>query len=74
MGIHEGVSHPLILLESALLGHAAIQGAQLPTLLLPVGHGRLVYGHLLPAVERQAERWEDGERQGANTDRAQQRR
>lgn len=74
MGIHEGVGHPLILLESALLCHAAIQRAQLPTLLLPVGHGCLVYGHLLPTVERQEERWEDRERQGANTDRGWQRR
>ena len=55
MGIHEGVGHPLILLESALLCHAAVQRAQLPTLLLPVGHGCLVYGHLLPTVERQRE-------------------
>lgn len=56
MGVHEGVGHPLILLQSALLRHAAVQRAQLPILLLPVGHGRLVYGHLLPAAELQTER------------------
>lgn len=63
MGVHEGVGHPLILLQSALLRHAAVQRAQLPSLLLPVGHGRLVYGHLLPAVEMQGkegERWGQG--------------
>lgn len=55
VGIHEGVGHPLILLKSALLRHAAVYGAQLPTLLLPVGHGRLVYCHLLPTVRVQRE-------------------
>lgn len=55
VGVHEGVGHPLVLLQSALLRHAAVQRAQLPTLLLPVGHGRLVDGHLLPTVQRQRE-------------------
>lgn len=61
MGVHEGVGHPLILLQRALLGHAAVQRAQLSTLFLPVGHGCLVDGHLLPAVEMQAERREGRE-------------
>lgn len=59
VGVHEGVGHPLILLQGALLRHAAVHRAQLPAFLLPVGHGGLVDGHLLSAVERQAERWED---------------
>lgn len=66
MGIQEGVGHPLILLKSALLCHAAVYGAQLPTLLLPVGHGCLVYCHLLPTVkmQREAGRQRDREREG----------
>lgn len=58
VGVHEGVGHPLVLLQGALLRHAAVHRAQLPALLLPVRHGRLVDGHLLSAVERQAKRWE----------------
>lgn len=64
MGIHERVGHPLILLKSALLCHAAVNRAQLPTLLLPVGHGCFVYCHLLPTVKMQREAGGEGEREG----------
>lgn len=76
VGIHEGVGHPLILLKSALLCHAAVYRAQLPTLLLPVGHGCLVYCHFLPTVKihrkagRQREREKErGGGQGVIIDR-----
>lgn len=49
MGVQEGVCHALVLLQRALLRQAAVDGAQPAALLLPVGHGRLVEGHLLPA-------------------------
>lgn len=55
VGVHEGVGHPLVLLQRALLRHAAVDGAQLATLLLPVGHGRLVYCHFFPTVGMQPE-------------------
>lgn len=63
VGVHEGVGHPFVLLERALLCHVAVQRAQLLTLLLSVGHGRLVDDHLLPAAEMTARRREDGEQQ-----------
>ena len=50
VGVHEGVRHLLVLLQGALVRHAAIQRAQLTTFLLTVGHGRLVDAHLLPTV------------------------
>lgn len=76
VGVHEGVRHPLVLLESALLRHAAVDGAQLATLLLPVGHGRLVYCHFFPTVgdaagEREEER--TGRKQEAGNDKKQER-
>lgn len=83
VGVHEGVGHPLVLLESALLRHAAVDGAQLATLLLPVGHGRLVYCHFFPTVRMQREReieqerergQEENRRQEAIRDRRGQRR
>lgn len=60
MAVHEGVGHPLVLMERALLCQTAVQRAQLLTLLLPVGHGCLIDDHLLPAVEVKARRREDG--------------
>ena len=48
VGVQEGVGHLLILLQGALLRHAAIQRAQLTTFLLTIRHGRLVDAHLLP--------------------------
>lgn len=78
VGVHEGVGHPLILLQSALLRHAAVDGAQLATLLLPVGHGRLVYCHFFPTVgmrrESERERERTGREQKAGSNKRQQRK
>lgn len=79
VGVHEGVGHPLVLLESALLRHAAVDGAQLATLLLPVGHGRLVYCHFFPTVgdaagERERRGQEENRKQETIRNRRGQRR
>lgn len=66
MSVQEGVCHALVLLQRALLRQAAVDGAQPAALLLPVGHGRLVEGHLLPAGgwREGRERWREEEREG----------
>lgn len=44
MCVHEGQRHPFILLQSALIGEAALHGTHV-ALLLPIRDGRLIHVH-----------------------------
>lgn len=50
MCIHEGESHPLILLQGALVGKTALHGAHV-ALLLAISNGGLIHVHGFPVHE-----------------------